>query len=474
MNGNTGDFSIHCSYSEGCTFKFDVATNAPDYTITSGGQSWISFVEKEKESFHVLVEPNRLTRMRTANFVVQAGKKRINVKLTQAGQTIQHATYLLLDGSPDDQELRLRGADGGHATYAVSTDTADFIITGVPSWVTISNKTMTSFTVNVAPNTTSSERNDYFVVKAGSKTVKVVVRQPRRARSAAEGGIRIDAGIGMLVSTPHVSFKGPDVGGVINYGVNNLTSAGTKPDYSSGIGFEFHGNVSIPIVGGFGLSTGLAFSFHHFSNKFRSSDWSFTTDNWSHRYSVEQSSTEKFSFTYMDIPALATYSFDVAPSQTLTFKGGLVFGVGLSGKTKMSSQIEYTYNDGSGNYLGTTYKSSVSQTVNLFTGEYSYAQRYTSGSSETYDGGSTTTSPFNRFNLQLRLGADYAIGRFLFGVTYNIGLSNIANEQYFESVNNQIGGFFHAGDPQFVSSTDPLEKYKHRNSSLLLSVGYIF
>lgn len=72
------------------------------------------------------------------------------------------------------------------------------------------------------------------------------------------------------------------------------------------------------------------------------------------------------------------------------------------------------------------------------------------------------------------MGADFEFARFYVGLTYDIGLSNIANDSYFSNVSNQIPGFFHYGTPRLMSSSLPLKNYKQRIGSLLISVGYRF
>lgn len=476
VNGSSNEINTNCTNSSGCTFVYTVATNAQDYTVSSSN-AWITFRDKKKESFTVEIEANRLTRIREGYFTVTAGGTQVKVNVKQIGAAKQRATYLYLDGSPDDQVINCDSPDGCSKTYAISTDTADFVVMALPSWVKVVQKSPTSFSVRVESNPSHRERNDFFWVRAGGMQVKVNVHQVRRPRTLAKGvsDVRFSAGMGMRVSHTSVGFSGPTVGGVFNYAVNNLSGIGTTPNYSSGIGFDAHALVEIPITGGFGLATGLGLSVHNFSQQFQSSEWSFTTDNWNTAYGITQSSKEKYRITSLDIPILPQYRISLGNGNTvLSIKGGFVFGIGLSGKVRLNTQIRADNQNSSGNNTGQYSESTTTGSANLYTGSYNFTQRYSRGSSQTYTMNGTATNPFDRFNFSLRLGADFEFARFYVGLTYDIGLSNIANESYFSNVSNQIPGFFHYGTPRLMSSSLPLKNYKQRIGSLLISVGYRF
>lgn len=476
VNGNSSGFNSNCTNASGCTLVYTVAYNTSDYSLTSS-QAWITFSDKKKDSFRVIIEPNRLTRIREGEFTVTAGDKQVKVNVKQIGASVQKATYILLDGSPDDQVINCDGADGCTASYAVSTDTADFSVVGLPSWITLSQKSLTSFTVRVAPNPKHSMRHDFFLVKAGSKQIKIKVNQAGKPRNGlgANSGIQLAVGAGMRVSHTNVSFSGPTVGGIINYGVNNLTDAGSKPNHSAGIGFEAHGHVGIPLSHAFSIVTGLGLSIHNFSNQFYSSNWHYTLDNWNSGYGVKHNSKEKYHLTMLDIPLLAQYCLPVGNNNvSITFKGGPVFSIGLAGKVKVNGQIHVDNENSNGNNTGTYSESTITGSANLFTGEYNFTQRYTAGSSRSYNIQDQTTNPFSRFNFSLRLGADVEIGHFTFGLNYDIGLANLANKEYFTNVSTQIPGFFHTGSPEFRETTRPLDNYKQRVGSFMITVGYIF
>lgn len=474
VNGNSADFSQNCTNSNGCTFVCTVATNAQDYTLSST-QAWITFSEKTKETFKVVVEKNRLARIRDGEFTVAAGDKQVKVAVRQVGMTSPRATYLYLDGSPDNQSINCRSAEGGSYTYAVSTDTADFSIAGLPAWVTVTQKTLTSFTVRVAPNTQGSARSDFFWVKAGGKQIQVKVSQARKARSKSEAKVGFEFGAGLLVSHASVSFGGPKVGGVVNYSVNNLNNVGTEPDFSSGVGVEFHGNVDIPLTNSFSVLTGLEFALHNFSNRFQSSGWKYTTDSWSSSWGVTQDSKESYRFAMLDIPLLGRYAIPIGDhGAAISFKAGLVMGIGLSAKCKVSSHVRSEKMDASENYTGTYAESDISGSINLYTGSYSFSQKYSTGSASLYSVSDKATNPFDRFNLSLRFGTDLKVGGFLLGLSYNLGLSNIANKSYFSNVSNQVPGFYVVGEPEFAETAQPLENYKQRIGSFCISVGYSF
>ncbi len=412
-------------------------------------------------------------RLYTRTFVVSATKTLANVTLTVDGQHEVNSFDIPYGG--------------GSESYTINTNASSYDITYKPSWVQLVTKTKNSFKIQIAPNPEGFARTDYITISAAGREVTVNIQQnanPSAKRktdvtsngnnSSKKGydnsGTYFDVGIGLSFSSTAVSFSDATRGGVINYGVNDLADVMTGPDYTSGVGFEMHGNVNIPLSEQFYIVTGLAFSFQNFSASVHTYDWNYTTDGGVNRWAVDQRSDEKYHFTYIDVPLLASYKIPVADNMTIAFKGGFGLGFGLSGKCNVSSHV-YAENTTSNQY----FEYDLNGDVNLYKGSYHFDQQYTTGAASLYEIDNVALRIFNSFNLTLRLGADFELNRFVIGLSYNIGLSNLANRTYFEDVSIQVPGFYIVGSrPGFVNTTYPLYSYKQRLSSFMITVGYKF
>ena len=76
-----------------------------------------------------------------------------------------------------------------------------------------------------------------------------------------------------------------------------------------------------------------------------------------------------------------------------------------------------------------------------------------------------TDSPFKKLNYGLKIGATYELRGFQLGVYYNLQLSNMANDGYWNSTRIQM--FNQTGD-------NLMSGYKHRLNSLEIKLGYMF
>jgi hypothetical protein len=76
------------------------------------------------------------------------------------------------------------------------------------------------------------------------------------------------------------------------------------------------------------------------------------------------------------------------------------------------------------------------------------------------------SSPYKKFNYGLKFGVAYELRGFQLGIGYSLQLSNMANEDFWESnrvpiFNNQVGA-------------NNMSGYKHRVHALEIKLGYIF
>lgn len=91
---------------------------------------------------------------------------------------------LSVNGNTSSTDISF-SASGGSKTLNISTNQGTPNASALPSWITVSNSSSTSMTISCAANTTTSSRNDWFNVNAGSKTVRVNVSQSGKSSSSS-------------------------------------------------------------------------------------------------------------------------------------------------------------------------------------------------------------------------------------------------------------------------------------------------
>ncbi len=173
--------SISLSSGSG-TALVDVSTDANDYSV-SLLPSWAKLKSKYSTFFSLSYTENTSTTPRSDWFNVTAGGKTVKVTITQSGKGSSRSTTYSSSTSSSASRLTVKPTslllEGGEGTALVdiSTDAKDYQITDLPSWLKLKNKYDTFFSLTYLPNNSSSQRSDWFTVKAGGKSVRVNVTQ---------------------------------------------------------------------------------------------------------------------------------------------------------------------------------------------------------------------------------------------------------------------------------------------------------
>lgn len=105
--------------------------------------------------------------------------------------------YLTVDGSTDDITKHF-DEDGGRETYYVDTNGGEYTLWGTPSWCTIEDRRPSQFTIVCGSNPYREPREDYMLVKAAGKEIRIDITQD--AKSAPHAGIN-------SVSITHNTFR---------------------------------------------------------------------------------------------------------------------------------------------------------------------------------------------------------------------------------------------------------------------------
>ena len=167
--------------SEGGTTLVDVATDGKDYALILL-PSWVKLKNKNLTSFSLTCAENTSTSPRSDWFKVAVGGKTVRVTITQSGKDSSKSTYYS-SASSYAKHLSViptsitMPSDGGTTFVDITTDSKDYAIMLLPSWVKLKNKNSKYFSLTCAENTSTSPRSDWFKVAAGGETVRVEVTQ---------------------------------------------------------------------------------------------------------------------------------------------------------------------------------------------------------------------------------------------------------------------------------------------------------
>ena len=412
VDGMTDNLYRTCYTATGCEYTFSVSSNAGSYTVTSN-VGWITVKDRTNNSFTVVIGNNRGTSKRDGRITVSADNKTVSIDVMQYGSTAKRTTYLLVDGKSDrEQFIQCDDPLGCQSSFTVGTDSSDYLVYGIPSWVQVISKSLDSFTIAIQENESDSVRDDYFLVRAGSKQVKINVMQVGRRHQGNKikgivKGLEYRAGAGLRVSNlwAHAAY-------------DNLLGS-----FSAGIGSALYGEVQYHFKDALYFASGLAVSFHNYSGSF----------SYSYLY-LNIVSDQKYHLVFLDIPLLAVYKYALPVRKaTLALKGGFLLGFGLSASLSEDMAMGMT---------------SYDLEVDLFDDL-------------------TDVQPYNRFSFGLHLGVDFELEKFVVGLSYEVGLSNLANQNYFKYPSNQL---FLA--PYETSSG--LYNYRLSVGSLMLGACYRF
>lgn len=159
----------------GGTETYYVSTDGNRYEVTLL-PSWATVTSQTSTSFTIRWDNNGTGSQRTDWFRVKSGDYNVRVNITQAaGNSNVNATRLTVDGKSDATTSNW-SAESGTETYYVNTD-GTYQVTLLPSWVTVTSKSETQFTVRWESNNTGASRSDWFRVESGSLQVRVNVIQ---------------------------------------------------------------------------------------------------------------------------------------------------------------------------------------------------------------------------------------------------------------------------------------------------------
>ena len=292
------------------------------------------------------------------------------------------------------------------------------------------------------------------------------------------GGRNISFGVNVGYMMPFVnsSAGGGFVGSPINY---SLADSRENVSYSSKSGFTIGVTADIRLYKNLYLLTGINYSLIKYTNKFNESIKDavvYSDEDWIWIGNVATSYNEKYTLNLIEVPVLASYRFVLSKTASVHLNLGPYFAYGLSAKMKFTGSSE-----AEGDVYGRwglvklpepeepfdDVNYHVNADFDLYSKEFQFTNVRegiaTLGLPEIY---SSSSSPYRRFNYGLKAGVVYELRSFQIGLYYNLQLSNMGNNGFWEGpripiFNGQTGA-------------NTMSGYKHRINSLEIKLGYVF
>lgn len=431
--------------------------------------SWCR-IEKQDDGIHIIVNPNDRIMERTDEIVVSSPTKSVTIRIQQ-GAGEEHLAL--------SQNNLVLSADGDTHYLKVYTDAANWFVGDYPTWMNVQRVGSDSIRIDCGKNVPNGEpRSGSVQVRTDHQTAGVMVTQsPRMPQDLIFPGARIVGGrnfsVGISASyyMPFVSASagGDYVGSVLDYG---LGTSAENASYKSATGYSIGLFADIRIYKNIFLMAGLNFSQIKYKNEFKQNTI-YTIPLTAYEYQrgeLQNSYTEDYTHTMLEVPILASYRFKVNNVSHVQLNLGPVLSFGMSAKMNLSgnsnsetmrrySNVTHQQVDNS-NYIRHT---AVDTEFNLYQPCVYWEEMYTTGNdAKVAHHDQFQESPFSKFNCGLRLGVAYEWAGLSFGISYTYMLTNMANSNYW---NNERWTVLNVSD-------ETMKGYKHRLNTLELKLAY--
>lgn len=294
------------------------------------------------------------------------------------------------------------------------------------------------------------------------------------------GGRDISFGVQAGYVLPFVSSSsgGGYTGSPINY---SLGDSRENVSYTAQSGFMAGLIADFRLYKNFYFITGLNYTHIKYTNTFDEPVKDFiygSTTRYIYIGDMTNSYKEKYTLHSLELPLLASYRFVLSRTGSIQLNLGPFVRYDFSSNLNLSGSSVATGNKYSriGTYIDYddiaepfNDVSHINSDFDLFSDSFSFTKVSENGGdlgSETTESYKRNDSPYKRFNYGLKLEAVYEVKGFQFGVGYNLQLSNMGQDGFWESsripiFNGQVG-------------ENNMSGYKHKIHSLAIKLGYIF
>lgn len=458
--------------SKGETNTVDILSNT-DWKITEA-PGWV-VTSKEDGKVTLTAQANGDNKERKAEIKIESTSKAVIINIYQ-GAGLDHLAF-----SKNDLHF---GPDGGDEYINVYTDADDWRFGDFPHWCQVSKVADNLIRVHCTPNDPININREASVnVTTGKQTLGINVSQEAKPFVAVIpdfgiGGRAISFGVsaGYIIPIISTSSGGNYTGSVVNYALgNNLENA----SYSVSGGFNIGAFADIRLYKNFYLKAGLEFTHYSYKNEFNKNVERriLQTSQYYLGGPTENNYKEEYTINQLEIPVLASYRIATSRISHVQLNVGPVIYYGLSAKMKLSGNTDtetlHAYKYTNLQYTNQLYNNSTysshyagSGELDLYGKHFDYTETYTMGNNadltKSYD---LDSSPLNRLNFGIRMGAAFEYAGVSLGLEYNLMLTNMADKKFWESdrltIIDQTPGMVMSG-------------YKQRNSYLGIKLAYTF
>lgn len=312
-------------------------------------------------------------------------------------------------------------------------------------------------------------------------TIKLTSKDDSLFYKRTLGGRDISFGVnvGYVIPIVSASSGGAFTGSAMNY---SLGDSRENASYTSQSSFTVGVFADIRLYRNFYLMAGVNYTMYKYKNVFDTPFdgriWRTIGNNVYYADKYNNSYEEKYTYNQLEVPILASYRFVLTKTSSVHLNVGPYFSFGLSSKMDFSGSSEYSGNvylknlDNSIDFDTNLGPFSASEhangTIDMFKKKHTFEKTAESGSSLGFSWDNESSfekSPFKKFNYGLKFGVAYELRGFQLGLTYSLQLSNMANDEFWES--SRIPVFTKTGE-------NSMSGYKHRHHAFEIKLGYIF
>ncbi len=468
---------------ENLTFPYKGETNTVEIRSNTNWKikdvpGWIVSA-KEDGKIKLTALANDKNIERTAEIKVEGTTKTVIINLSQ-GAGFDHLAF-------SKNDLRF-GPDGGDEYVNIMTDAKDWKFGDFPHWCQVTKVADNLLKIHCTPNEPINLNREASVnVTTGKQTLGINVTQAPKPLVAVIpnigiGGRTVSFGVSAGYLFPDISCSsgGNFTGSVVNYALGDNSE---NVSYKSSGGFNIGLFADIRLYKNFYLKSGVEFTHYKYKNHF-DDDVELSVASGNNKYyfkgMAQNNYTENYSFDILEIPIIASYRIPLTRISHLQINVGPTISYGLSAKMKISGntdvykfksykivnnqRTDIIYSDA----LTTSFDYSGKGSINLYKKYVNYEETYSDA--ELTNGTvpkncNLEDSPLKRLNFGARFGVSYEYAGISLGIEYNMMISNMANEKFWNSERWKI---FDKGADVIMSG------YKQQNNYLSLKIGYTF
>lgn len=468
---------------ENITFPYKGETNTIEIRSNTNWDikdvpGWVVSV-KEDGKIKLTALANDKNVERTAEIKVESTTKTVVINLHQ-GAGLDHLAF-----SKNDIHF---GPDGGDEYIKIMTDAQEWRFGDFPHWCQVTKVADNLLKIHCTPNDPINlDREASVNVTTGKQTLGINVSQEPKPFVAVIpdfgiGGRAVSFGISVGYLFPNIgcSSGGNFTGSMVNYALGDNRE---NASYKSSGGFNVGLFADIRLYKNFYIKPGIEFIHCKFKNHFNGDvELSISSGYNDHYYKgiAQNQYTESYSFSVLEIPIIASYRIPLTRISHLQINAGPTISYGLSAKMDISGNTDASkmksYKIVNNQRTDIIYSEALTKSIdysgtgniNLYDAYMNYEETYTDAvltNLTTPKNCNLEDSPLKRFNFGARFGVAYEYAGISLGIEYDMMISNMANEKFWNSERWQI---FDKGADVIMSG------YKQYNNYLVLKIGYTF